>query len=149
MRDELPVKPVEEYLVNGPVPADQLMDLDFLEVYVEYVVDSRYDIHFMLERISTHGAPEWWEGTVAEFEAEFHKQYHNHSKGDWKWESEATWRAAYEEVRAGRLADISEDAEDEQEDEFLAQGQRRRDQLWAVELLMNMWQEDKVKRGFL
>ena len=70
MRDELPVKPVEEYLVNGPVPADQLMDLDFLEVYVEYVVDSRYDIHFMLERISTHGAPELWEGTVAEFEAD-------------------------------------------------------------------------------
>jgi len=31
MRDELPVKPVEEYLVNGPIPADELMELDFLD----------------------------------------------------------------------------------------------------------------------
>ncbi len=149
MKDKMPVKPVAEYLINGPIPADELMDIDFLDDYVGSVVDTRLDIHFMLEHVSVHGAPQWWEGTVPEFEQEFHRLYYNRSKGDWKWESEATLRAASEEVRAGRIADIPKDTEDEQEDEFLAQGQRRRDQLWAVELLMNMWQEDREKKGLM
>jgi len=143
------IKPVAEYLVNGPVPADELMVLDLLEQYVGSVVDDRFEIHFMLEHVCVHGAPDWWQGTVAEFEAEFHKQYHNRNKGDWIWEEDANGRAAYAEVRAGRLAEIPDDAGDEQVGEFLAQGQRRRDQLWAVELLMEMWQEDRENKDLL
>ncbi len=73
---ELPVKPVSDYLLNGPIPADELMDIDFLDQYVGNVVDTRLDIHFMLEHTCDHGAPKWWQGTGTEFEGEFHKQYH-------------------------------------------------------------------------
>lgn len=111
MKDKMPVKPVAEYLINGPIPADELMDIDFLDDYVGSVVDTRLDIHFMLEHVSVHGAPQWWEGTVPEFEQEFHRLYYQRSAGD-------------------------------QED-------KQRNQIQAVELLMEMWMEDKVRRGLL
>lgn len=139
--NELLPKPIAEYLVDGPIPPDELMYIDFLDEYVESLVDTRLDIHFMLEHVGVHGAPKWWKGTVAEFEAEFHQRYHHPISIDKKWEEEAIWRAAYAEVKAGRLTEILEGAEDEQVNEFLAQGQRRINQLWAVELLMLMWGE--------
>jgi hypothetical protein len=139
---ELPVKPVEEYLINGPIPAEDLIYLDFLKIYIEYgIVDTELDICFMLEHVSTHGAPGWWKGTVSEFEQEFHQQYHQIV--DKKWKEDVAWRTAYDEVNGGRLLPKSEDAPDEQVEKFLAHGIKRRDQVWAVELLLNMWVEAK------
>jgi|GEM_PF-3428445 len=99
----------------------------------------------MLEHVSVHGAPKWWKGTVTEFEAEFYQRYHYSISIDKKWEEKAIWRAAFAEVEAGRLAEILEGAEDEHVNEFLAQGQKRINQLWAVELLMSMWVEAREK----
>ena len=73
---EFPVKPVADYLINGPIPAADLMNIDFLDIYVGTVVDVRLDIHFMLEYTSVHGAPKWWQGTVSEFEQEFHRNFY-------------------------------------------------------------------------
>lgn len=139
MKDKLPIKPVEEYLINGPIPADDLIVLDFLGIYLEYdIIDTLLDIQFMLEDISIHGAPKWWKGTVSEFEWEFHEQHHS-SINKLELNSDVVWHAAYAEVRQGRLSDLSEDATIEQTKEFLSHGLRRVRQTWAVETLMIMW----------
>ena len=140
---ELPIKPVSEYLLNGPIPAEDLMYLDFLSTYLDQgIADSILAIHFMLEHVCIHGAPKWWEGTVTEFEQEFHERYH-HLLNDVDLDSDYVWQAAQTEVIEGRLLPLPEDAPHEQIIEFLSHGKRRRDQSWAVELLLDMWVEAK------
>ncbi len=110
---ESSVKPVMEYLVNGPIPVDELQDIKYLDLYIERgVVDTLLDIQFMLEHVCVYGAPKWWKGTVPEFEKEFHRQYHQ--------------RTTIDDQDGGR-----------------------RNQIQAVELLMEMWIEEKTKNGLL
>jgi hypothetical protein len=145
---DFPVQPISEYLVNGPIPADELMDLDSLESYLERgIIDSRLAIHFMLEYVSVHGAPEWWKRTVAEFEKEFHEQ-HRRNMRPLKLNSNLVWNAAYAEVEAGRLPPYPEDATDEQTQEFLSHGMKRVSQVWAVELLLDIQIEEKNNEVF-
>ena len=135
------IKPVEYYLINGPIPAADLMYLDFLESYLNAgIIDTTLDVHFMLESISINGAPEWWKGSVAEFEEEFHEQYQRRIS-DLNKDPDFVWEAAYEEVKAKRLSPLPEDSTKEQVKNFLDQGKRLLQQTYAVELLMDMWCE--------
>lgn len=143
------IRPVAEYLVHGPIPAPELMDIDFLDIYVGSVVDTRLDIHFMLERVSVHGAPTWWHGTVPEFEQKFHAQYHQDIQVNEQQVIDATWQAASKEAQAGRTAPLPDDPTDDQVEAFLSQGRKRRNQVQAVETLMEMWVENHVEKGFL
>lgn len=137
------IKPVESYLINGPIPPDGLAHLDIVQVYVDHV-GSTLSIHFMFESISIHGKPEWWKGSIAEFNAEFHEQYQIMLR-DIDKDSEIVWSAAQDEVQAKRLSPLLEDATKEQVEDFLHQGMKRLEQTLAVELLLTMWAEAREK----
>jgi hypothetical protein len=139
------IKPVEEYLVNGPIPAYSLAYLDFVENYLENgIADSQLDIQFMLESISIHGMPKWWKGSIAQFEREFHDQYQRRIN-DIKKHPEMVWRAAEAEVQAKRLLLLPDNETDEQLKIFLEQGKQHLQQAFAVELLLDMWVEEHEK----
>ena len=143
------IRPVAEYLVHGPIPLPELMDIDFLDVYLGSVADTRLDIHFMLEHVCVQGAPTWWQGTVQEFEQKFHEQYQQEIQDNEQQGSDAARQAAHKEVQAGRTAPLPDDPTEDQVDAFLAQGLKRRNQVQAVETLMEMWVEDQVEKGLI
>lgn len=143
------IQPVADYFVHGPIPLPELMDIEFLDVYLGSVVDTRQDIHSMLEHVRVHGAPAWWEGTVPEFEQEFHKQYHEAIQSNEHQGIDAIRQAAQKEVQAGRTVPLPADPGEDQLNAFLAQGLKRRNQVQAVETLMEMWVENDVEKGYL
>jgi hypothetical protein len=112
-------------------------------------VDTRQDIHAMLEHVRVHGAPAWWQGTVPEFEQKFHEQFQQDVQANEQQGDEATRQAASKEVQAGRMLPLPQDATEDQVGAFLAQGLKRRNQVQAVETLMEMWVEDQVEKGYL
>ena len=135
------IRPVRDYLINGPIPPEDLYLLDFVESYLDMgIIDMILDVHFMLETVCSNGAPKWWKGSVVEFEEEFHDQYQgmiNNINED----SEAVWMACDDEVRAKRLSPLLEGSTKEQVKIYLAQGRKLLQQTYAVELLLDMWVE--------
>ena len=135
------IKPVGEYLINGPIPAEDLAFLDFIDAYLEMGKgDTILDVHFMLERVSTKGAPDWWKGSIAQFEEEFHYRYQKRIDGLDK-NLDTIWNAAQDEVNAGRLSPLPDIETKEQLEQSLSQGKKRLEQAYAVELLLDMWVE--------
>ncbi len=133
------VKPVCEYLVNGPMPASDLMYMSFLRNYLDMgLIDTILDIHFMLQSICENGSPRWWKGSVAEFEQEFDTIYQQMFQDVTKYD-DIVWQAAQHEVEEGNIAPLPEDETDDEREKYLTQGMKRLHQIWAVELLMNMW----------
>ncbi len=139
------VKPVKDYLIHGPIPVEDLAFLDFVESYLEKgIVATVLDVHFMLETTSLNGAPQWWQGNVAEFEAKFHDQYLRMLR-DINKDSDIVRSAAQAEVEAKRIQPLAEDATGEKVQNFLAQGMNRLAQTCAVELLLDLWVDAQGK----
>ncbi len=134
-----PVKPVQDYLINGPMPPEDLAYLDFVVEPIElYRIIT---VHFMLETISVYGAPIWWKGSFSEFEKEFHERYQK-MISDLDKNSELVWNAAGAEVQAKRLSPLPDEGEtEEQVETYLAQGIKGFQQTFAVELLLEVWNE--------
>jgi hypothetical protein len=133
------IKPVGDYLINGPIPPEDLAYLDFVAEPTE--LDRILTVHFMLETISVHGAPKWWKGSISEFEKEFHERYQR-MMFDIDKNSELVWNAGRAEVQARRLASLPDEGETkEQVETYLTQGLKRLRQTFAVELLLEMWEE--------
>jgi hypothetical protein len=117
------IKPARDYLINGPISAEELPYLDFVAKPTD--LDRILAVHFMLETFCTHGAPEWWKGSISEFEEEFHKRYKRMISGLDK-NSELVWNAAGAEVKAQRLSPLpGEGGTKEQVETYLAQGIKR------------------------
>ena len=137
------IKPVRDYLINGPIPPEDLAYLDFVAGPIE--LDRILTVHFMLETISVHGAPKWWKGGTSEFEEEFHEQYQR-MIFDIDKNSELVWNAAGAEVQAKRLSSLPDKGETkEQIETYITQGTKRLRQTFAVELLLDMWAEASEK----
>ncbi len=133
------IKPVKDYFLNGPIPPEDLAFLDFVESYFEKgIIDTVLDVHFMLETIILNGAPKWWPGSAAEFEEEFNSQYQERIR-DLDTNSDLIQEAAQAEVKAQRLSPLPENPTKGQLENFLAQGRKRLEQSFAVELLLDMW----------
>jgi len=118
--DIMTIKPIAEYLMNGPIPADDLAYLDFIGTYLDCgIAGTILDVHFILEYTCDHGAPRWWKGTVTEFEESFHNNYHLLED---KMDSDSDFirQAAELEVREQRSAPLPYDATKEQQINFLA-----------------------------
>ena len=133
------IKPVEDYLINGPIPPEDLAFLDFVARPTD--LDRTLAVHFMLEKISVDGAPEWWKGSISGFEKEFHEGYQR-MISSLDVNSELVLNATEAEIQSGRLSPLSDEGDTkEQVDAYLAQGIRRVLQTFAVELLLDMWAE--------
>ncbi len=129
-------------MLNGPIPAENLADLKFVQSYVgDGPVDCAYDVQLMLEYTCERGAPKWWGGTVAEFEKEFDDRYHSCQAQNSQLDLNFDRQAADAEVEARRLTPLPKNASRNQVKEFLRCGKRRRNQIFAVELLLDMWME--------
>lgn len=136
-------KPVADYLINGPIPADSLAYQYVAQICMdEGVADSELDIHFMLERICVHGVPGWWQGSITDFELKFHDNYQREIEGlnsDSQHIQQMILDASWAEVEEGRLEPLSEDAAMDEAEIFLAQGRKRLEQLFALETIFNLW----------
>jgi hypothetical protein len=136
-------KPVSDYLINGPIPADSLANQEIAEICIdEGVADSELDIHFMLERICVHGTPGWWQGSITDFEQKFHDNYQREIEdlnSDSQHIIQMILDASWAEVEEGRLEPLSEVATTDEAEIFLAQGRKRLEQLFALETIFTLW----------
>ena len=96
---------------------DQLV---FVPTYIGMgFLNSWLPVHLMLETVTLEGKPEWWEGSVAEFEEKFHDEYQLMTR-DLDINSDFVWMAAEEEVKARRLLPLPEHTTKEQVENFKA-----------------------------
>lgn len=139
---DFPIRPVCKYFTEGPIPPDELMDMDLFDFYnSDGLFGDILDVHFMLFSICEHGAPKWWKGSVAEFELAFHEDYYGEMTKDITRDSETAWSGLRAEVKAGRLQRPDQDSTHEELYELLNKGIRHVLQVRAVELVMQMWVE--------